>query len=261
MNKLAVFIILYTLIHYSAYAVQRPRSIAINQHIKVISYSTNDIHEYTGFYGYQSSILFEKGEEIKTIAMGDSSGWQLIPKGNRLFLKPLSENAKTNCTLITNRRVYYFALHAKEAKGLNDPALAYEVRFIYPILKLNTSNNNTVMTGSDTDANNKELLSKINFHYTVSGSTNIIPIKAFDDGVFTYLQFRDLNAEMPAVFLVDSAGYEELINFRIVSRCKLIGKPCMVIERVAARFTLRDGSDVACLFNEKMLKHTVQTRR
>ncbi|TVS94638.1 P-type conjugative transfer protein VirB9, partial [Wolbachia pipientis] len=41
-----------------ALAKQEPRPIAGDNHIKVMNYNPQAIHKYTGFYGYQSSILF-----------------------------------------------------------------------------------------------------------------------------------------------------------------------------------------------------------
>lgn len=43
--------------------------------------------------------------------------------------------------------------------------------------------------------------------------------------------------------MVDSAGYESLVNFRTVDNY-------LIIERVSSVFTLRNGSSTVCLFNE-----------
>jgi hypothetical protein len=51
---------------------------------------------------------------------------------------PIDDIADTNATVITNKRVYYFQLHAEEAAGLDDPRLAYEVRFLYPLYTTST---------------------------------------------------------------------------------------------------------------------------
>ena len=66
----------------------------------------------------------------------------------------------------------------------------------------------------------------------------------FDDGRFTYLKFKDVNSELPAIFLVSTNGEEGLVNYRV-------NYGYVIIERVAARFTLRHGPEVICLFNER----------
>ncbi|QKX03197.1 P-type conjugative transfer protein VirB9 [Wolbachia endosymbiont of Litomosoides sigmodontis] len=251
-----LFAILLFFCSGDVFAKQEPRSIAADSHIKVINYNPQAIHKYTGFYGYQSSILFEAGEIIQNLSMGDSTGWQLVPQGNRLFIKPVDDIADTNATVITNKRVYYFELHAEEATGLDDPRLAYEVRFLYPLFsngEIYTTNNGDILEQANPttipDINDIEIIKKgINFNYSIShvkGSQSIIPTKAFDDGRFTYLQFNKVNSNFPAVFIVDSSGHESLVNFRTVD-------DYLIIERIGSVFTLRNGSGTVCLFNENM---------
>lgn len=240
----------------NAFAKQEPRSIAADDHIKVINYNPQAIHRYTGFYGYQSSILFEQGEVIQDLWMGDPTGWNLVPQGNRLFVKPIDDIADTNATIITNKRVYYFEFHAEEATGLDDPRLAYEVRFLYPLFnsdEIYANNNGDIFEQANhtviPDLSDVEVAKKgLNFNYSIShikGTQSIIPIKVFDDGRFTYLQFNKVNSDFPAVFLVNHKGHESLINFRTVD-------DYLIIERIGSVFTLRNGSDTVCLFNENM---------
>ena len=232
---------------------QVPYPLANNPHIKIINYSANDIHKYVGFYGQQSSIVFDHNEVINTLSMGVSTGWQLDPQGNRLFIKPISENADTNATIITNKRTYYFKFYAKDPgpDGMENPEVAYEVRFRYPsnsiIINNNIVNNNSLINEDD-DIPDVSTAENLNFDYLVQGSDYIKPIKAFDDGKFTYLEFDHKNADLPAIFLVDSQGYESLINFRVRGNY-------IIIERVAARFTLRHGLDTVCLINNKIPYH------
>ncbi|MDB1135590.1 P-type conjugative transfer protein VirB9 [Candidatus Anaplasma sp. TIGMIC] len=255
----SAFVVFVVVLLYSsaAFCKQEPRSIAADDHIKLINFNPQAIHRYTGFYGYQSSILFESGETISTVSMGDSTGWQLVPQGNRLFIKPVADDADTNVTIITNRRVYYFELHAEEATGLDDPRLAYEVRFVYPSMEGSVDTGASAGSGgllfpiyqtdvpdlSDPDVARKGL----NFDYSVShtaGSEDIVPLRVFDDGKFTYMQFSNVNGDLPSIFNVDSQGYESLVNFRVAG-------DYVIIERVSRALTLRYGSSTACVFNEK----------
>lgn len=255
-RTLAVLVIV--LLHCSpGLCKQVPRPIAADEHIKVINFNPQAVHSYTGFYGYQSSIVFEAGEVINTVSMGDSTGWQLVPQGNRLFIKPVADNPDTNVTIITNKRTYYFELHADEATGLDDPRLAYEVRFSYPNTESNIDASSTASGGSVTfptyeaqvpDLSDPDVAkSGLNFDYSVAhtpGSEDIVPLRVFDDGKFTYMQFSNVNGDLPSIFRVDSQGYESLVNFRVV-------EDYVVIERTARAFSLRFGSSTACVFNEK----------
>jgi type IV secretion system protein VirB9 len=224
----------------SAQAVIVPSPIATDARIKTIMYSPNEIYKFTGYYRYQSNIQFAADEEIGTISLGDSVAWQLNPMGNRLFIKPIDQDATTNMTLITNKHTYFFELHAEEAKSISDKNLTFELRFQYPgedSLAISTIDHAPDLEQDD--------LSKYNFKYTMTGSNDIAPIRIFDDGEFTYFEFHNKNAEVPAFFQVDSQGNEGILNYR--TRGDYI-----VVERVMPRYTLRHGNSVLCVFNEAM---------
>lgn len=223
-----------------AYALRDSRPLAIDPRIRVIVYNPDDVHKYTGFYGYQSSIEFEEGETVDSISLGDSLSWQMVPAGRRLFLKPMEQDATTNMTLMTNKRMYQFELHAKEATDINDPDLVFSVRFIYP----DSSSTSNIQQYTNTTGPDLTQPEKYNFNYTISGSSSVSPIKIFDDGEFTYFQFKDKNEEVPAFFMVDRDGKEALINYHMVGEY-------LAVERVTSQFTLRNGPEVVCVFNEK----------
>ena len=82
--------------------------ISTDSRIKTLIYNPNEIFRLVVHFNFQTSVEFEKDEEIKTITTGNSYAWQLIPIDNRLFIKPLEDNILTNMTIITNKRVYQF---------------------------------------------------------------------------------------------------------------------------------------------------------
>lgn len=228
-------------VSHPSQALVEPRPIATDGRIKTIVYNPNDIHVFVGHYGYQSSILFEEDEEIGTISMGDSISWQMVPSGNRLFLKPMEPDATTNMTLITNKRTYMFELHAEEAEDIRDDDITFILRFVYPGSGQNIINFNHHIPVPNVE----EEPEKYNLNYSISGPEFIAPIRIFDDGEFTFFQFRDKNAEVPGFFLVYADGTEGIINYR--TRGDYI-----VVERVASQFTLRYGDQVVCVYNETM---------
>ncbi len=228
-----------------ASATREARPIQLDHRVRVVIYQPDEVFKFTGHYRYQSAIEFAEDEEIVTISMGDSTSWMLNPSGNRLFMKPLEQDATTNMTLITNKRTYLFELHAQETDDIADKDMVFIMRFIYP----DSSDGNQSFSGYLDSVPMPELEKhpeRYNFDYTVAGSEEIKPLRIFDDGEFTYFQFQDKNAEVPAFFWVDSEGNEALINYR--TRGDYI-----VVERVSSRFTLRHGSTVVCVFNEARL--------
>lgn len=87
---------------------------------------------------------------------------------------------------------------------------------------------------------------KYNFNYSISGNEEIAPIKIFDDGEFTYLQFRDKNAELPAIFAVDEGLRESMVNYRLDPASNKM----VVIEQVFQKLSIRHGKKIVCVFNE-----------
>ncbi len=227
----------------NAHAVRESKPIKVDHRVRTIMYQQDQVYKYVGHFRYQTSIEFGPDEVIGTISMGDSTAWMLNPSGNRLFLKPLEQDATTNMTLITNKRVYLFELHARETDDINDRDMVFILRFIYPEednLSITKYLDTVPVPDLEKDGD------KYNFNYTISGTDEIAPVRIFDDGEFTYFEFKDKNAEVPAFFWVDANGEESLINYR--TRGDYI-----VVERVASKYTLRHGRDIVCVFNEARL--------
>jgi P-type conjugative transfer protein VirB9 len=156
-------------------------------------------------------------------------------------VKWLEDNATTNMTILTNKRIYYFELHAEEAEDINDPKMVFTVRFLYPDENQSDIRHFASNVAPDLISDSE----KLNFKYTISGSELVSPVKIFDDGDFTYFQFKDKNTPVPAFFIVDSEGHEEIVNYRVSGKY-------FVIERVVSKFTLRYGKEVLCVFNENL---------
>ncbi|MDH5795993.1 MAG: TrbG/VirB9 family P-type conjugative transfer protein [Anaplasmataceae bacterium] len=243
---------------------QEAISMAKNPHIKEIMYNPNAIHKYTGYYGVEAKIIFEKGEEIQNLSMGLSTGWQLNPVGNILYLKPISEDANTNVTIMTNKgRTYIFHFYAAESEDyFHDPNVPYETRFRYPnnniIINKNYINGNNKIEKdlNFTDKNIPDIANclKCNFQYVVSGYDAIKPIQIFDNGIFTYFKFKQDNTDLPAIFGVDSDGYEAIMNFRIKG-------DYVIVEEVRAKFTLRNGNNTVCVTNRNIPFFSAKKKR
>ncbi len=225
----------------SAHSVQVPRPVGGDSRIKVINYMPNSVFRYMGHFTYHSIIEFAPEEDIKTITMGVPTAWQITPEKNRIFLKPIADEATTNMTVITNKRMYFFEMHAEEADGINDRNLSFMTKFIYP-----DNDGQSLGAGNTSEFFPPPDLLKpelYNFKYQISGKASIIePLLIFDDGAFTYFRFRKTNTELPAIFSVDSSNKEALVNYRV-----LYGY--VIVEKVCAKFTLRHGKDIICVYN------------
>lgn len=225
-----------------AHAIQENKPLAIDKRIRTYVYNPHEVYVFTAHYGYQSVIELDPKESIGVISLGNAPSWQIDPLGYRIFIKPIEPDATTNMTVITDKRTYHFELYAEEAEGIRDAGMVFSARFYYPEVESGAVRSfkpsKTVKL-----PNIKEEPEKYHFNYTLSGSENIAPVRVFDDGEFTYFQFRNKNADVPAFFLVNNEGKESIVNYRVL-------QDYIVVERVASQYTLRMGDEVTCVYNE-----------
>lgn len=106
--------------------------ITTDNRIKTYIYNPNEVYLLVLHFGFQSHIEFAKNEEIQTITLGDSYAWKITPLANRLFIKPMERNIRTNMTVITNKRTYQFDIVARELEDGDEQDLVYVIRFYYP---------------------------------------------------------------------------------------------------------------------------------
>lgn len=233
-------------------AAQKPRVISSETKFRSYVYNPNYAYRYLGHYTYQGFVEFDEDEKVETISMGDPTLWIFQHQGNRLFLKPIGENnSQTNMTVITNKRVYHFELIAKEAAGIDDEELIFVAKFIYPDEKdKNIMKFPKAITNDNPDLRNLNLY---NFNYSYVGKSSIVPVRVFDNGEFTYFQFSDKNAQVPAIFSVDNDGFESMVNYRAT-------KDYLIVETVAPQYTLRNGADIVCVYNNKLNQTTYDSR-
>ena len=227
----------------ASFALKESRPTPIDSRIRIMVYNADDVYKYIGYYGYQAMVQLSSDEEIVNISMGDTTAWQIVPSGSHFFIKPMEQDATTNMTLITNKRTYHFELYAEEASDIRDPNMMFELRFIYPDGEQEDHIKTFATNSSAPDLAHPE---KYNFNYSISGNEEIAPIKIFDDGEFTYLQFRDKNAELPAIFAVDEELRESMVNYRLAAD----NNNMVIIEQVFQKLSVRHGKKIVCVFNE-----------
>lgn len=139
--------------------------------------------------------------------------------------------------------------------GCNETATqpTYAVHFIYPDEE-QASLQSAMGHARQLQALTKAFSNPHAYHwnYSTSGDKSIAPLHVFDDGQFTYMQFRP-NQPIPAVFAVTSkSGAESVVNVRQQG-------VFLIVQQVAPQFTLRLGTQhVASLFNNGLIA-TVQS--
>lgn len=139
-------------------------SITTDNRIKTYIYNPNEVFLLVLHYGFQANIEFAKNEEVQNIILGESYAWKMTPLANRLFIKPLEKNIRTNMTIVTNKRTYQFDIVSKDLEEGREKDLVYLIRFYYPTNKnrhhYKGFDNNSQYTGTYNECSLPEKTSK-----------------------------------------------------------------------------------------------------
>ncbi len=198
----------------------------------------------TGRTKVQATIMFADDERIENVAIGDSTAWQVTPnkRANLLFVKPLDATARTNMTVITNRRTYLFDLIASaRARPI------YMLSFLYPI---DPDAEAEALAEQQGIASAEELAAAanpyavvdpalLNFRWLREGEADLLPVRTYDDGSATFLSWPP-GVSLPAILVRDENGTEGPVNF-------VVRGDTMVIDGVPPEIILRSGENSATL--------------
>ena len=179
--------------------------------IRTVAYNANNVVVIDASYGISTMIVLGDNEHIETIAVGDSVAWRVEPNkhGNIIFLKPVAPNAATNMNVVTDQRLYTFALRSHEPQQ-GKPEI-YKVKFSYP----GEEEDKRLVKEAQAlvnDPNRRAFKIKhANTDYGFKGDVALKPVAVFDDGTKTWFQFE---GEVPAIFIVGKDRHESLVNYR-----------------------------------------------
>ena len=206
--------------------------LAEDARLRVVPYSANAVTPITLYVGFHLHLEFGPDEQFVSLGAGDTSVLDVAAEANHLFLKARQPSAPSNITILTNRHVYYFDYRVvSRSKNGDEPV--YSIRFSYP----------PPLVGHAPDRaldNRLSTLSEAVYRdYWFSGPASLRPSSAADDGLQLRLTFPP-QMELPTVYVANPDGDESLVNSHFEH-------DTLVIHRLADRFVLRRGKEVACL--------------
>lgn len=242
----------------AAVAESVPRPGAFDKRIKEVTYNPSDVVRVVGHYGYSTDIEFASGEEVQNIALGDTLAWDVAPAANHLFVKPREDNAATNMTVMTNKRVYQLSLDARSHvdKSAQSSAMYFLVRYRYPqdeaaAQAAELQQRTETAKARQMESSLKRLADVRNWNFYACGDRKLWPVEVFDDGRFTYLRFPAAQT-IPAVFETGADGTESIVDGAMEG-------DFYVVHHTASKFVLRQGKAVACLENRSYNRFGVTT--
>ncbi|WP_017664682.1 TrbG/VirB9 family P-type conjugative transfer protein [Porphyrobacter sp. AAP82] len=223
---------------------------AQDSRLQTLVYNADAVVRIDGRVKVQTTIKFAPDEIIENVAIGDSAAWQVQPNKAQtiLFVKPLEPAARTNMTVVTDKRTYLFDLVASpRADAL------YVLQFRYPELE-RAAEEARLAAIAEAEAQAIRAAAepqpsaaaapdpaKFNFAWASAGSPELLPARTYDDGQSVFLTWAP-GAPIPAILITNAQGDEGPVNYTPRG-------DTVVVDGVPAQIILRSGKDTATLTN------------
>jgi type IV secretion system protein VirB9 len=170
--------------------------------------------------------------------------WQIIPAGNRIFIRPMDDDLITNMTVITNLREYTFDI---KSVAENSHDSLYVVQFRYPgdvmgedapMPAAAMADENVSLPTLDT-----QRTQDMNEHYTYTGPDPLAPAQVFDNGKQTIITYDRLPSPLPTPLTVTDSGQPVRIAYKVVGNKMILGT-------VLGGFILKSPGGDITVYNE-----------
>jgi len=192
-------------------------------------------------------IQLEPGEKFTNISSGDPTRWSyaVAVSGKddgaqqNILVKPSIPDISTNLVITTDKRLYNLRLVSTQTEKPTR-----NVRFFYPENRINSRNDQRLSLEEESIEEQSNYIPSyptMHNHYRITTGGFFSrppawqPVRAFDDGVHTTIQFPNhiSQRDLPALFILND-GQKECVNYRFKA-------PCMIVDKVFDEATLVTG--------------------
>ncbi len=167
-----------------------------------------------------TEISLASGEEVKSVAAGDTERWIVTTADARVLAKPKAPGIATNLIILTDRHSYSLGLKASRK-------YMPRVAFYYPseVLAAEQERKRALDKAAE-KALVPPALPKLNFGYSITGpDVPWKPVQIFDDGARVYVEMpENLMASDAPSLMVASNGKDALVNYQVKDRYYLVDR-------------------------------------
>lgn len=196
---------------------------------QVYPYSEGTIFQVYAAPGLVTDIALQPGENLVAVASGDTARWVIGDtasgsgegKQTHVLVKPFSADLQTNLVITTDRRAYHVRLVSTSGTALSS------MRWTYPQDELLALRRKAEAAQAAAPVATGLAIEQLHFNYTIGGDRPAWrPVRAFDDGTKTYIEFPPSlgSGEAPPLFVVGRDGKAELVNYRLSSRFYVVDR-------------------------------------
>ncbi|WP_427047280.1 TrbG/VirB9 family P-type conjugative transfer protein [Halomonas casei] len=246
-----------------ALAVDDGTASTFDHRIRTVTYNELDTVRLNGVVGIATHIRVAADEEYITHAFGEEGGWAFSNVENNYFVRPMAENANTNLTIVTNRRVYHFLLNYIGSYTVQEEGQPVErfienpwsmrsatvgVRFEYPLEDEEEQRQERDRMRVAEALSKRDSNAPVNMRYQRSNeesARDIAPVNVWDDYTQTWFKFPQ-NAALPIVYRIDANGQETLVNVTVEGPYNNVIRA----SGVAREWRVRYGDQVIGIIND-----------
>ena len=176
-------------------------------------------HVYTA-PGRITDIALQPGEALGAVAAGDTVRWIIgdtssgagDTRRSHVLVKPSIVGLSTNLVITTDRHVYHLSLTSTARTALTALSWTYSQDQLIALQKRGEAAEAAAPVASGL------AIDELHFGYAVTGDKpDWRPIRAFDDGRQTFIEFpaQIATGVAPPLFVVGANGAAELVNYRV----------------------------------------------
>lgn len=213
-------------------AIEQPVAQGFVNAIQVYAYSEGAIFQAYAAPGSVTDIALQPGEALVAVASGDTARWLIgdtVSGGSgdnnakqvHVLVKPFAPGLSTNLVITTDRRTYHLRLSSTAATAMAGIRWAYPADAMLALEAKAQEATRQAPVARELD------LQKLRFDYVISGDrAPWRPVRAFDDGRQTYIEFPPSLAqgEAPPLFVLGPDGKAELVNYRVHERYYVVDR-------------------------------------
>lgn len=196
---------------------------------QVYPYSEGTIFQVYAAPGLVTDIALQPGENLIAVASGDTARWVIgdttsgsgPAEQTHVLVKPFSAGLQTNLVITTDRRAYHVRLISTSGTALSS------MRWSYPQDELLALKRKAEAAAEAAPVATGLAVEQLHFDYSISGDRPAWrPVRAFDDGTKTYVEFPASlgTGEAPPLFVIGFDGKAELVNYRLIGRFYVVDR-------------------------------------
>jgi type IV secretion system protein VirB9 len=197
--------------------------------VQVYPYSEGALYRLYAAPERVTDIALQPGEAVTSVAAGDTVRWTVgdttsgsgEARRTHILVKPFSSGLRTNLFISTDRRTYHVELESRATGAM--AALAWT----YPQDELIALRRQEEAIAAKRPIASGLAVESLNFNYAISGDKPAWrPLRAFDDGRQTYIEFSPsiLVGEAPPLFVIGENGEASLVNYRVAGRYYVVDR-------------------------------------